>query len=557
MISIKKNLIILSITCFAFMAYRCAQVIPLNGGAKDATPPKLISVVPENKSTNIPTKGAKIVFKFDEMIAAPTASQKLIINPLTDETPDITVRGKVLTVEFNKDLLPNTTYLLQFDNSVVDIHENNSAQNLAYMFSTGPVIDTSSISGQVVNALSKVPATEINIMLYKNLSDTAPVRSKPDYMTKVNKSGNYFLSAVKPGKYQAIALADKNKNNAYDAGEAIGFLNEPVAINNDTVNFMISVAKPENVFVKKKTQVFWGYNRFILNDTFPGSYVVTSKSIDTDKLTFETRNDTLEVYYKNLYDSNLELHLKNNKTSFDTVSLLVPNKSKVDSTYDKGLPKIIFHTEKAIYGIKQDDVVLNFNVPVKSINARKSYLQHDTIRETPVFSKENKNEEKTLVTTFLPQYKIRYTGTLSPQTSYTLVFLPQSVETFWGTLNKDTIKAAFKTYSTEEIGNLQVKLLLPDTIRNYVLQLLNATGKIVNELAGANKNEIKLNYYNLLPGEYSLRLIEDRDENRKFSPSNFFKHIQAEPVWSYRKPLKILAGWDVEAEWNMKVVEKK
>src|ERR1700739_4757077 len=181
--------------------------------------------------------------------------------------PDVSVRGKILTVEFNNELKPNTTYLLQFGNSVIDIHESNPYPNLTYIFSTGATIDTASISGEVDYAFTKKPAADVSIMLYKNLSDTAPLKLKPDYITKTDDKGKYFLSAVKPGIYQAIALADKSKNKIYDAGEAIGFLNEHISINNDTVNFLLSVSDPEKAFVKKKNQVFWGYNRFILNDT--------------------------------------------------------------------------------------------------------------------------------------------------------------------------------------------------------------------------------------------------------------------------------------------------
>ncbi len=557
MIFKKKTLTILILTCLACIAYRCAQVVPLTGGAKDAKPPELISVIPANQSTNVQTRGTKIVFKFNEMITAPTVSQKLIINPLTDETPDITVRGKTLTIEFTKGLQQNTTYLLQFGNSVVDIHENNPISNLTYMFSTGASLDTSSISGQVIYALTQKSATDVSVMLYKNLSDTAPLRSKPDYMTRVDEKGKYFLSAVKPGTYQAIALSDKSKNLMYDAGEAIGFLNAPVSINNDTVNFMISVAKPENVFVKKKNQVFWGYNRFILNDTLPDVYMITSKSVDTDNISFETRNDTLEVYYKNMYNRNLELWLKKDKTTFDTISLTLPSKAKTDSSYDKGIRKISFHTEKAIYGVKHDDVVLNFSLPVKNIASEKCFLVRDSVKEKPVFTSEKRNEENTLVTTYFPQYKKRLTNNLITQKTYTLLFLPQSIETFWGTFNKDTIKTVFKTFPADEIGNLQIKLTLTDSITAYVLQLLNANGIVVNEFAAVNKKETIVNFYNLSAGEYSLRLIEDGDENKKFSPSNFFRHVQAESVLYYNKPLKILAGWDIEAEWNMKAVEKK
>jgi hypothetical protein len=556
MIFSKKFFIISCLVCVAVFTYRCAQVLPLSGGAKDTRAPKLISVVPANKSTNVPNRGTQIVFKFDEMIAAPTASQKLIINPLTEEMPDITVRGKTLIVEFTKPLQQNTTYLLQFENSVVDIHENNPI-DLTYMFSTGPSIDSSYITGKVIYTLSQKPATDVSIMLYKNLSDTAPLRTKPNYMTKVDKEGNYFLTAVKPGKYQAIALLDKSKNMTYDGGEAIGFLAAPVSIHNDTVNFSMSVAKADNIFVKKKIQSFWGLNRFVLNDTLSNVYAIPSKHIYSDNISFDSRNDTLEVYYKNLHDVNLELLLKKDKSTFDTVNLTIPSKTKIDSAIAKGLSKMSVRTEKGIYGAKYDDVVLNFSFPVKSITEEKCLLIMDTTKVKPVLTSENKNEEKTLVTTYLPQYKKRLMNNLVPQSTYTLMFLPQSVETFWGTFNKDTLKAVFKTFPADEIGNLQVKLVLSDSIKGYVLQLLKTNGAIANEYAGVNKKEIAVNFYNLLPGEYSLRLIEDRDENKKFSPSDFFKHVQAEPVWYYKKPLKVLAGWDIEAEWNMKSAEKK
>lgn len=556
MILSKKSCTILGLIFIAFFTYRCAQVIPLTGGAKDTKPPKLISVVPENKSTNVSHRGTKIVFKFDEMIAAPTASQKLIINPLTNEIPDITVRGKTLTVEFQKGLQENTTYLLQFEKSVVDIHENN-AVDLNYIFSTGPVIDTSFITGEVIDALSQKPAVNISVLLYKNLGDTAPVRSKPDYMTQADEKGKYFLSAVKPGTYQAIALLDKNKNMAYDAGEAIGFLDKPVSINNDTVNFKVSVADASAFFVKKKIQSFWGLNKFVLNDTLPNVYVVPSKNADADKISFESRNDTLEVYYKNLYNINLELLLKKDKTTFDTINLVLPSKEKTDSSFDKGMKKMSLHTEKGIYGAKHDDVILNFSLPVKSIDNEKCFLIKDSIKQVPVFTSENRNEEKTLVTTYLPQYQKRLTNSLVAHGTYTLTFLPRSIETFWGTFNKDTIKTVFKTYPADEIGNLQVKLVLNDSIKAYVLQLLKPNGTTVNESYGVTKKEITVNFYNLSPGEYSMRLIEDIDGNKKFTPSDFLNHVQAEPVWYYAKPLKVIAGWDVEAEWSIKAGEKK
>lgn len=553
----KKNLLPFLAVAILLLFYRCAQVVPLTGGAKDTTPPELISVMPASGSTNVTAKNTKIIFKFNEMVTVQNISQKLIINPLTSDMPEVIASGKSVIVSFEKELQPNTTYFLQFGNAVVDIHESNPYQNLSYIFSTGPTIDSAYITGKAVYALSLKPARDVSVMLYKNLADSAPITGKPDYSTRTNDQGQYFLSAIKPGRYKVLAFEDKNKNQQYDLSEAIGFVNDPVEIDRDTVNFDLSAAKTDKVFIKKKLQPFWGYNKFVLNDTFPNAYMITEKSIDTDKYAYESRNDTLEVYYKGLYDRKFEFVLKNEQQSFDTISLNLPSKQAVDSSLEKGLKKIIFHAEKSIYGAKHDDVLLNFSVPVKNLDADKCLLISGKDKVKPLFTNERSNEEKNLVTTYLPTYKRRLINALLPQSGYTLMVLPGSAETFWGVLNKDTLRTAFKTFSDEETGSAQVKLALPDSIKAYVLQVLNAKNSVVQEASSANKTGVVHFFYNLPAGDYSLRLIDDKDQDGKFSPASYFKKKPAEKVIFYDKPIKIPAGWDVEVTWLMKDANEK
>jgi uncharacterized protein (DUF2141 family) len=535
-----------------FICYRCAQVVPLTGGAKDTTPPELISVIPSNRSTNVPVKNSTIIFKFNEMVTLQNLSQKMIINPLTSEMPEVVASGKTVIVKFEKELQPNTTYFLQLGNAVVDLHENNPYADLSYIFSTGPLIDSAYITGKAIYSLSQKPVPEISVMLYKNLADSVPLVGKPDYSTRTNDKGEYFLSAVKPGRYKVIAFDDKNKNQQYDLAEAMDFVAKPVEIDHDTVDFEISTPETEKVFIKKKLQAFWGYNKYVLNDTFPNSYIITEKSIDADKYAYETRNDTLEVYYRDLYARKFEFMLKNEQLTFDTITLNIPAKTAVDSSIEKGLKKVSMRSEKSTYGAKHDDVVLNFSIPVKGISADKCVLLWGKESTVPVFAKERANEENSLVTTFLPQYKQRLLNVLMPQNTYTLMLLPGSVETFWGVRNGDTLRMSFKTFSEDDIGSAQVKLALADSIKSYVLQLLNAKNAVVREASGANKKDITHSFYNLPAGDYSLRLIDDRDQNGKFSPVSYQKKLAAEKVIFYDKPVKIPAGWDVEVNWSKK-----
>lgn len=554
---IKKVLVCTAIALLVLLCYRCAQVIPLTGGARDTKPPALLSVTPADRSTNVSPHKVKIVFKFDELISAQGATQKLIINPIIPEIPEIEARGKILTLSFDKALDPNTTYFLQFGNSVVDIHESNPYPNLSYLFSTGPTIDSAYITGKVMHAFTKKPVPDVSVMLYRNAADSAPLLTAPDYITRSDADGKYFLSAIKSGKYRVIAVADKNKNRLYDISESLGFLNEMIEITRDTVDLLMSTTESDRVFIKKKLQPFWGYNRYVLNDTFPEVYMITEKSIDDGNYRYETRNDTLEVYYKELYDRKFDMVFKNGKESFDTLQINIPGKARVDSSLEKGTRKVSVRTERTAYSAKKDPVILNFSLPVRNIDAAKCVLKKDATGEKPVFTQEEANEEGNLVTSFLPVYARRLTNTLVPSSVYTLTVLPGAVETFWGSTNADTLRSMFKTLGADELGSLQVKLEVPSAVKSYVLQVLNEKGNVLKEVISANKNTNTHFFYNLPAGDHTLRLVDDADQNKKFSPASYLKGRQAEDVHLYDKTIKIPAGWDVETEWKLILKEKK
>lgn len=555
--SFKSRFLFVFLTSLTILFQRCAQVVPLTGGERDTKPPVLLSVVPANRSVNVDPARVKIVFKFDEFISVQNISQKLIINPSVPELPEVNVSGKTLTVSFEKELLPNTTYFLQFGNAIVDIHEANPYPELSFMFSTGSVIDSAYVTGSITDALWQKPIADASVMLYKNAADSAPLLLKPDYFTRTDEKGHYLLGAIKPGAYRLFAMVDKNKNGFYDLSEMAGFKTGVTEIKNDTINLALSKALPEKAFIKKKIQPFWGLNRYVLNDTLPNAYIITEKAIDTDQYQYETRNDTLEVYYKKLYSRRFDCVFKNGMVSFDTVSVNIPAKEVVDSSLLAGTAKIKMRPMRNVYGAVHDEVIFDFSLPVSVIKPDLCRLAAGK-EEVPVkFSVERANPEGNLVTTYLPLFKRRLVSSLAPGKEYTFVMLPGAMQTFWGTSNTDTLKAAFKTWAADEVGNLQLKFEPPAGSGSYLLQLLNEKGMLVKEYRTAAKDEITHVFYDLVPGEYKLRFIKDADQNGIFSPASYFFSRQAEEVYYYNKPLKIPAGWDVEAEWKMNLPEKK
>jgi uncharacterized protein (DUF2141 family) len=555
----KRFLFISLFTLTIIVCNNCAQIGPLTGGSRDTTPPKLVSVVPKDTSTNIPQENTTIVFQFDEMVDVKSVASEMVINPYMDNKPEVRASGKKMIVTFNDKLHINTTYQIQFGKSVGDVHENNKYKNLTYIFSTGATIDTNTVSGKTTWALTSSSVKDVSIMMFTNLTDTAATRTKPTYIVKTDSAGTYSISAIKPGTYQLVAIIDKNKNNAYDDAEAVGFINSPLTIKgNDTANFIMSVSKSNKTFIKKKIQPFWGYNKFILSDTMPDAYILClDKNIETEKITYETKNDTLEVYYKDIFDTELKLLVKKDQTVLDTITLNVPSAQKVDSTITKKTKKVNVSPSKKTYGISNDDVFFNFSFPIKNIDTDKCTLIRDSIKEKLAFSIENKNESNNLVTTYLPLYKKRLLNKLMEGKTYTVMFLPNSLTTYWGKTNADTIKTTFNTYASDDIGTLKIKLTLPDSIHYYILQLLGTNGNVVAEYNSSSKKENIVNFYNLTAADYSLRLINDADANKKFTPANFAKHTQPEAVYLYNKLIKVPAGWDVETDWNLNQSEIK
>jgi Bacterial Ig-like domain len=161
----------------------CAQIGLPTGGAKDTIAPKLVKATPAFGSKNVSNN--KITLEFDEYIDVADLSQNLIISPLQNKNPSITANPRTITLKFRDTLLPNTTYTINFGDAVRDINEANIVKGLSFTFSTGNVLDSSSISGKVILAESGEYDSTLVVMLYKNAVDSTVTKKKPNYIAKV------------------------------------------------------------------------------------------------------------------------------------------------------------------------------------------------------------------------------------------------------------------------------------------------------------------------------------------------------------------------------------
>ena len=50
-------------------------------------------------------------------------------------------------------------------------------------------------------------------------------------------------------------------------------------------------------------------------------------------------------------------------------------------------------------------------------------------------------------------------------------------------------------------------------------------------------------FENVIPGEYNLRIIHDKNENRKWDTGNYLKKRKPEQVIHYNDTIKVRANW--------------
>ncbi len=202
----------------AALAYpSCARISAPTGGPKDKEPPVILQSVPENGTKMFKSKSFTITF--DEYIVLDKITEKFMVSPPLKTKPDITVKGKALEVKWDEDLADSTTYTFYFQDAIRDNNEGNTINNYQYFFSTGNVIDSLSLSGNVFNAEDLEASSDMLVMMYSNLSDTAPSKTLPAYISRPDFSGGFVIRNIKPGKYRLYALNDLNGNKKYDGGD--------------------------------------------------------------------------------------------------------------------------------------------------------------------------------------------------------------------------------------------------------------------------------------------------------------------------------------------------
>ena len=214
----------LVLALLALVGVACANIGSPEGGPRDYTPPMMLRSTPIPGAVNF--KGKKVELHFDEIVNLKDQTTRVIVSPAPKEQPIIRAQGKKITVEFQEDLEPNTTYVIDFTDAIEDNNEGNVLDGFSFAFSTGDHLDSLQVSGMVLRASDLETMKNVLVGLHSNLSDSAFSKLPFDRVSRTNSRGEFTLRNVPPGEYHIFALRDVDNDYKMVRTEDIAFLDE-------------------------------------------------------------------------------------------------------------------------------------------------------------------------------------------------------------------------------------------------------------------------------------------------------------------------------------------
>ena len=586
----------------ALVVHSCANIAAPTGGAYDVDPPVVRSSTPDFNALNVSPQRVEI--EFDENIKIESPSEKVIITPPQKIMPIIRSAGRKAIVELKDELLPNSTYTIDFTDAIVDNNEGNPLENFLFSFSTGDQLDTLSIAGRVLNAEDLEPVTGIYVGIHSNFDDTVFTNVPFERISRTDSRGDFIVRGMAPGKYRVFALGDLNRDYMYDNPmEEIAFLDSIVmpstmpAVRQDTV-FVDSITVdtilevkytrflPDNLVLKSFLSGFQRLylqrherpvenrlNIFFSAPTDAPGFSLLEPNVEGDDWYVAERslnNDTLMLW---ITDSVVYQHdsirmqisymetdtLNRNVIANDTLSFnfrrIEQDKKAEESKREKSddeedgegeQPAIRFLN---IQGNVQstfelfNPIRIEFEQPVVEFDSTfvKLEIEVDSLYEAIPFR---------LETDSLNPRKFVLRPSWEPGGKYKFSIDSAAVTSVYGLWN-NTYEQSFTVKDLDQYGNLQISISgLPEGKKAFV-ELLNNSDKPFR------KNDVKGNvvrFQDLPPGEVYARLIIDDNEDGLWTTGNYEELRQPEKVYYYPDKFVIRAYSDHLEEWNLHAV---
>jgi uncharacterized protein (DUF2141 family) len=528
----------LSLITFYFLLSGCANIQRPMGGPKDVTPPRLLKATPPNMSRNF--KAKIIQLDFDEYFKLVNQYSEITMSPAQDKPPEYKIKSKSLVIVLKDTLQKNTTYVINFGKAIADVNEGNILKNFTYVFSTGPHIDSLSVSGTVTNTLTQKKEKDVTVMLFPIEKDSLYFgKKKPSIFTSTDTAGNFSLNNLHDGDYRIYALEEKAPDRIYNRDdELIAFQKQPVHLYADTSGIRLDLFKEEpakfHIAVRKFDQdgnMFFVFNKRLNK---PSVKIIYPPALDDQKIVeFSPTKDTANIYLKNMDFDSIRVAFFDNNKPLDSASLLKGRKENFLKIY--GFRLNIGNTNKLK---PTSNLMIIASYPIASYDPSQITLYEDSVAVN------NLNIVKD--TANLKRYIIKYKW--KEDSRYILV-VDEGAFTF---INGDKNKKYQKPFLVDKIENystLTMKVTVPDTSKQYLVEVYQDADHII-QTDKITKNT-SIVYRNFLTGKYSFKVVYDDDHNGRWDSGDVKLKRYPENIWVDPVQITLRPNWDAEEKLDI------
>lgn len=510
----------------------CAKRGTPTGGEKDIEPPVLVKATPELNKTNFNVREIKLTF--DEYVKLDKLQQQLIVSPPMQYDPEISPSGsasKVITIKITDTLDENTTYVINFGQSIKDNNEGNAYNFFRYIFSTGDYIDSLNVKGYIRDAFEKEADDYVTVMLYKvdtAYSDSLIFKQKPTYVTNTLDSTTAFeITNVKPGKYKLYALKDSGNNYMFNQKtDKIAFREETITIPTDTTYTLnlfkeINNYRATNPSLAAKNRIIFGFEGDTTNVNID---LISEKPDDfAYRILPDKQKDTLHYWF----------------TPFETDSLLFKvTKNEVIDTFTVRIKELYYDslTIKPNYtaALPPNKIFkIGANAPLASVNNDSiSIIDQDSAAVS-------------FTTKLLPETnEVAFDFEMKEEARFKINLLPGAIKDMYHKTN-DSVNYSLARKKLSDYGTIIVKLRGAESYP-VLVQLTDSKGIVKEERYAKNENETNFYFTSIDPGTYLLRVIYDTNDNQRWDTGNYLQKIQPEQIYYYPDPIELRANWDFE-----------
>jgi hypothetical protein len=503
------------------LSMSCAQMGVPSGGEVDRTPPEIISISPALGATDVSVEaGGTIEVIFDEYVNVRGLGAQLLVSPPLSTPVEWRMRGKTVTFTWLETLIDNVTYVFQFGDAVIDLHEGNPTDDFIHAFSTGADLDTLSLSGAVVDAFSGSAMTRVRIFLFDSEAtvDSIAKGLKPQFMGTTDEQGLFTIRYLPVGNYRVMAVDDQDRNYQWSTGESLAIYEDIIEVTgNDTLkNNMRMQATPTSVvkyFVHSERDSL-GLVQVEMSQKF-----TPSDSVDVGGQMSHSEGVNMWVWGD---------QIENHSVVWPGIDTLVVSEIKMEDA-------VLFEATHGPGGkiATTNKVEIQFTRPIEGTVDRLFVVTGMDSSEVQIDSIWTKEDDP---------FSIEIAGQFNRGNSYEIMLMPGAVQGQGAQELQDTLSYTWSIFQSNELGEIEV-------IIHQVgwLQLISANGEVTKEVELTEGHPAI--FKDLTPGTYSLKWKGDSNQNGFWESVNLSNWKSPEAAQLLNTKVKVKADWRHQIQW--------